>query len=61
MYIVILDNALKMSSEEGKKMWGRQAWERERARVKESKLWDELLEAVSGSKAVISPEVIMAM
>jgi hypothetical protein len=61
LYIVILDNALKMSSEQGKKMWGRQAWEREVARVKESKLWDELLDAVSGVKSAIVPEIIMAM
>jgi len=42
-------------------MWGQQAWEREVSRVRESKLWDELLDAVNGVKAAINPEVMMAM
>ena len=61
LYIVILDNALKLPKDEGRKMWGRQAWEREVSRVRESKLWDDLLEAVNGVKAAINPEVMMAM
>ena len=61
LYIVVLDNALKMSNDEGNRMWGRQAWEREKSRVKESRLWDELLEAVNGVKTAINPEVMMAM
>ena len=58
---MILDNALKLSNDVGICTFGRQAWEREVARVRESKLWEELLEAVNGAKASISAEVIMAM
>src|SRR5437762_6393116 len=29
LYLIILDNGLKLSNEDGRKVWGRQAWERE--------------------------------
>ena len=61
LYLIILDNGLKLSKEEGRKVWGRQGWEREVSRVKESKIWDELLDSVQGVKSSIDAEVIMAM
>jgi hypothetical protein len=61
LYLIIIDNGLKFSQEEGRKAWGRQAWENEVTRVKQSKIWDELLDAVNGVKAAIDAEVIMAM
>src|SRR5947207_801113 len=38
LYLIILDNGLKLSNEDGRKVWGRQAWEREVSQVKESKI-----------------------
>lgn len=61
LYLIILDNGLKLSNEEGRKAWGRQGWEREISRVKESKIWDELLDSVQGIKSSIDAEVIVAM
>lgn len=60
LYLIILDNGLKFSDEQGRKVWGRQAWEKEVARVKESKLWDDLVESV-GDISVVEAEVMMAM
>ena len=61
LYLIILDNGLKLSNEDGRKVWGRQAWEREVSQVKESKIWDELLDSVQGVKSSIGAEVMMAM
>jgi hypothetical protein len=61
LYLIILDNGLKLSNEEGRKLWGRQGWEREVSQVKESKIWDELLDSVQGVKSSIDAEVIVAM
>ena len=61
MYLVILDHALKLGDEEGRKSWGRQRWEQLRMRVKGANLWDELLDSVQGVKSLIEPEVVMAM
>jgi hypothetical protein len=61
LYLVILDNGLKLSNEEGCRLWGREAWEKEVSNVRDSKLWDQLLDSVQGVKLLIDPEVIMAM
>jgi hypothetical protein len=61
LYLVILDNGLKMSPEEGKRVWGRQAWKRESDRVKRSTLWDELQDGVQGNIGFIDAELIVAM
>jgi hypothetical protein len=61
LYLIILDNGLKLPEEEGKRVWGRQGWEREKSRVKQSILWDELFAAVQEDIGLISAEVIMAM
>lgn len=50
-----------MSNDEGRKVWGRQAWEREVAKARDSVLWDELFDSVDGVKSAIDPDVIMAM
>ena len=61
LYLIILDNGLKLPNEEGRKVWGRERWEREVSRVKESKIWNELLDSVRGVKSSIDAEVIVAM
>lgn len=61
LYLIILANGLKLSDEEGRKVWGRQGWEREISRVKKSEIWDELLDSVQGVKSSIDAEVIVAM
>ena len=61
LYLIILDNGLKLSEEEGKRIWGRQAWEEERSKVKGSELWNDLLEAFQGSKSTIDAEIVLAM
>ena len=61
LYLAILDNALKLGDEEGRKSWGRQRWEQLRMRVKSTNVWDELLDSVQGVKSLIEPEVVMAM
>jgi hypothetical protein len=61
LYLIILDNGLKFTPEEGRKVWGRQGWEREVLRIKQARIWDELLDAVHGVKSAIDAEVIMAM
>jgi hypothetical protein len=61
LYLVILDNGLKLTDDEGRKKWGRQSWEQLVSRVKGSKLWDDLLDSVQGTKSLIEPEVVMAM
>jgi len=61
LYLVILDNGLKLSDEEGRRVWSRQGWEVEVSRVKGSKLWDELLDTFDGDIGSIGGEVVMAM
>lgn len=61
LYIIILDNGLKLSHEEGRKVWGRQAWDIEISRVKSGKIWDELLDSVQGIISSIDAEVVMAL
>ena len=52
---------MKFTPEEGRKVWGRQGWEIEVSRIKQARIWDELLDAVHGVKSAIDAEVIMAM
>jgi len=61
LYLAILDNGLRFSDDEGKKVWGRQKWELERSKVKGSELWDDLLEAFQGVKSSIDPALLLAM
>jgi hypothetical protein len=61
LYLIILDNGLKLSPEEGKRMWGRQGWERETSRVQGSTLWNDLIDAIHGDIGLIESEVMMAM
>jgi len=61
LYLVILDNGLKLSEEEGKKVWGRLTWETEKARVKGSALWNDLLGTFQGCKSAIDSEIVLAL
>jgi hypothetical protein len=61
LYLVVLDNGLKLSDEDGRKLWGRQAWENQSSVVKGSKLWDDLLDSVGDSIGDLDPDIIMAM
>jgi hypothetical protein len=61
LYLIVLDNGLKPSDEQGRKLWGREAWEKESSRVKGPKLWEEILESVGDVIADVGPEIIMAM
>jgi hypothetical protein len=61
LYIVILDNGLRISVEEGRKVWGRQVWEGHVRRMRSGAIWDELLESFHGERYDIDAEVVVAM
>jgi hypothetical protein len=61
IYLVILDNALHSSEEDGIRQWGRHAWLEETRKVRGEGLWNELLQSMEGLKAEIDAEVMLAM
>jgi len=61
LYIVTLEHGLKCSDEQGKRVWGREVWEGHVMRVREGRIWDELLRAVNGDRSEIEADVLIAM
>jgi len=61
LYIVTLDHGLKLSDQQGKRIWGQEVWEGHVMRVREGRIWDELLRAVDGDRSEIETDVLIAM
>ncbi|KAK6517967.1 hypothetical protein TWF506_005134 [Arthrobotrys conoides] len=60
LYFAIFDAAVKMSPEEGKRIWGGQDWRRIVGRVRNGLIWDEVEDAYKG-EGPIDTDVVIAL
>ncbi|KAF3938181.1 hypothetical protein ABW19_dt0201803 [Dactylella cylindrospora] len=60
LYFAIFDAAVKMSPEEGKRIWGGQDWRRIVGRVRNGLIWDEVVDAYKG-EGPIDTDVVIAL
>ncbi|KAF3906224.1 hypothetical protein ABW20_dc0101770 [Dactylellina cionopaga] len=60
LYFAIFDAAVKMSPEEGKRIWGGQDWRRIVGRVRNGLIWDEVEDAYKG-EGPIDADVVIAL
>ncbi|KAF3924814.1 hypothetical protein ABW21_db0202406 [Orbilia brochopaga] len=58
LYFAIFDAAVKMSPEEGKRIWGGQDWRRIVGRVRNGLIWDEVEDAYKGEGPIDTDVVI---
>lgn len=60
LYFAIFDAAVKMSPDEGKRIWGGQDWRRIVGRVRNGLIWEEVVEAYGG-EGNIDADVVIAL
>ena len=58
LYFAIFDAAVKMTPDEGKRIWGGQDWRRIVGRVRNGLIWDEVVDAYKGEGPIDTDVVI---